>query len=297
MKTLVIALVSAILIAGQFFTPVSAASTPNQLAATTCGDTYTIQRLDNLAKIARLCDTTVSNILALNTWIVNPNLIYSGEVLRITGDTTATTDNTDTTYSGYARVRLSSTRAEAGDEITVSVSGFPANADIDYRVGEQGESYSIAYDGTTSSNGVDSQIITLPADADEGEIWVVQVITTDQVSVVDVDSAAIYISTYTATDSGNARVSLSTTQAASGDEVTVTISGFPANADIDYRVGEQGETYTVAYDGTTNSKGADSQTITLPSDADEGEYWVVKVITTGQAKVITVNSHTIYITD
>jgi translation initiation factor IF-1 len=200
----------------------------------------------------------------------------------------------------YARVTLSATRGVEGDDITVTVSGFPANADIDYRVGEQGESYSVAYDGKTSSSGTDSQVITLPSEADNGEYWVVRVITTGSANVIDVLSHTIYIgatssSTSTTTNSGSARVSLSSTRGVAGDDIAVTVSGFPANADIDYRVKEQGESYSVAYDGKTSSSGTDSQVITLPADADKGEYWVVQVITTGQKKVIDVESHIIYI--
>ena len=44
---------------------------------------YTIKRGDTLSEIAMEFGTTVSNIVSLNTFITNPNLIYSGQQLTI----------------------------------------------------------------------------------------------------------------------------------------------------------------------------------------------------------------------
>lgn len=301
MKTLVVALVTATMMAGQFFTPVAAASLSTQPASTACGDTYVVQHNDNLSSIAIKCGTTVSSILGLNPTITNPNLIYTGQTLRLTSSSSTTTGSTSssgaTTSSGSLKVSLSTTQAKEGDAITVTISGFPANSNIDYRVGEQGKTYTIAYDGATDSNGADSQTITLPTAADTGEYWVVQVTTTERSPVVSLTSHTIYISTESSSSSTTypyAQVSLSTTQAGSGDSVTVTVSGFPANANIDYRVGKQNENYSVAYDGTTDSNGHASKTITMPSNANSGQYWVVNVTTTDRSPAVAVTSHTIY---
>lgn len=304
MKTFAIALVAAFLIAGQIFTPAAAAPAPAGLASGNCGDTYTVQYTDYLARIAGYCGTTVINILTLNPQIFNPNLVYAGQVLRLTSSAPITywpTYNYNSYYTntGYARVSLSATRAQAGDEVTVYASGFPANSEIDYRVGVRGEDYSVVYDGTVGSAGTSSQTITIPSDANVGEYWVVEVITTSLANEVKVYSPSIYIGayyTYT-TYTGYARVSVSATQADVGDEVTVSVSGFPANCEIDYRLGVKGENFSVVYDGAVGSNGSTSQTITIPSGADTGEYWVVQVITTSLKDITQVYSHTIYITD
>lgn len=305
MHTVMTALTAFSLILGQFLTSVTAAPLSTSLASTDCGDTYTVEQLDYLSKIAVYCGTTVSNLLALNPQITNPNLIYTGQVLRLTGSAPVTTPSPYnpyyypyTTRSGSARVSLSTSRVKAGDEVVVSLSGFPANAQVDYRVGVNGDDYSEVYDGTVNSLGAATKTITIPSYAVNGEYWVVQVITTGERNVVEVFSHTIYITTTTYTTStGTARVSLSDTQVEAGDKITVTVSGFPKNAPIDYRVGERGKDYSVAYDGTTNSSGTDSETITIPSSADDGENWVVLVITTGQRNVIQVYSSTIHITD
>jgi hypothetical protein len=111
--------------------------------------------------------------------------------------------------------------------------------------------------------------------------------------VLNIPSGGFTNTTYKYT--GSARVTLSITQGESGDKVDVYVRGFPKNMTIDYRVGQYDKSYTVAYDGTTDEYGEDSQTITLPSEADKGEYWVVVVTTTGQRNGVEVTSSRIYI--
>jgi hypothetical protein len=307
MKAFLMSLMAALLIAGLVVSPAAAAPSSSVMASGTCGDTYTVQYHDYLSKISQTCGISLSDLLALNPQVTNANIIYTGEILRLNtnvGVISRTSSSTyynpsypTTTYSGYARVTVSSTRAVPGDDVIVSVSGFPAYAQIDYRVGIQGEDATLFYDGTIESNGTDSQTISIPDDAGIGEYWVVQVITTSVKDVVDVTSHTIYIgTTYASTTyTGYAQVSLSKTQATAGSTVTVTVSGFPAYSEIDYRVAHQGNDPSVIYDGTVGSNGSTSQTITIPSSAVAGEYWVVKVMTTSLRNGVTVTSHTIYI--
>jgi LysM repeat protein len=302
MKRVLFALFAAILIAVQIFAPVSAATTSSSTAASTCGDTYVVQRLDWLAKIASRCSMTVAEILALNPQIVNPSLIYTGQTLRLTSSApevyVPTYTGTTTSTSGYARISLSSSYASAGSSITVYVSGFPVNVDIDYRVYRSGQAFSTIYDGTTSSTGIASQAITIPSDAEKGEYWYVQVVTTELASATQVTSHWIYIGSYNPYTSytGYAQVSLSATTVTADSEITVTVKGFPAYAEIDYRVGKQGSAFSEVYDGTLSSSGTNSQVITIPSTAVAGEYWYVQVVTTSLAGITDVTSHTIYIT-
>jgi LysM repeat protein len=239
MKRIIFTLTIVTLCAGLLFSPVSAAVPYSGLSSETCGDTYVVKHLDNLYKIARLCGTTVANILALNPQITNPNIIFTGQVLRLSGSapqpvyyaTTYTVQSGDTLESVAAKfgitvwalkaanpvlysdstlrngqvlsipssytwnpvVTLSATTAEPGDIITVYVRGFPAKSWIDYRVGESGQDYSVVYDGTVASDGTDTQEITIPYAADDGEYWVVFVTTTSQKEVIAVYSAKIYI--------------------------------------------------------------------------------------------------------
>jgi LysM repeat protein len=133
MKKILISLITALFIAGQMFGPAAAATS----TASTCGDTYVVQPGDYLRLIANACGTTVEDILALNTQITNPNVIFYGQVLRLTGDAPVQDWPTytpyynpvyspTTAYSGSGRVSLSASRALAGDNVTVTISGYPA---------------------------------------------------------------------------------------------------------------------------------------------------------------------------
>ncbi|MBE0695791.1 MAG: LysM peptidoglycan-binding domain-containing protein, partial [Anaerolineaceae bacterium] len=92
MKTFFIALFGAVLIAVQVFTPAAAVSFNTQQISGPCGIRYTVQLRDTLSGIADDCDTTVANILTLNPEITNPNLIFIGQVLQISGSTSEISD-------------------------------------------------------------------------------------------------------------------------------------------------------------------------------------------------------------
>lgn len=238
MKTLIFSLVAALLIAGQVFSPAVASATPAPAAAV-CGDTYTVKRGDYLSKIARTCGVTLYDLLVANPQIINANIIYPGQVIRITagadipvtggtyvvqrGDTlfkiatrygttvsTLMALNPEIRYSwliytgqvirlpgsGYVggrRVTVSSTSAKAGATVTVQVYGFPANTQVDFRLGKQNTAYSVVVDGKTSSSGYATAKVTIPSTAAAGEKWVVKVITTELKNGVDLNSPVITI--------------------------------------------------------------------------------------------------------
>jgi hypothetical protein len=90
-------------------------------------------------------------------------------------------------------------------------------------------------------------------------------------------------------------VTVSTVSVVRGGSVTVTVSGFPANAELDYRIGKQGAGYTAVVDGKTNASGYATATVTIPSSAVVGEKWVVVVMTTSIKNGVTVTSAAITI--
>lgn len=76
--------------------PTPAPSQPTPPPNTGAGTTYTVQRGDTLATIARRFGTNFAAIAAANG-IANPNLIYVGQVLTINGGTTPPPTNNPTT--------------------------------------------------------------------------------------------------------------------------------------------------------------------------------------------------------
>lgn len=231
MKKFLFAISVAVILSSQVFTPVNAAR-PDSKLADGCGDAYVVQYRDYLTKIARLCGTSVPYILSLNPQIFNPNLIYPGQVLRLTGNVPI---NYAYSYNapqyqpynpyyqpyyqpyyyppytppyyqpyyppygapsyppyGYNQVSLSTGQARPGDSVTVYVSGFPANAEIDYRIGKQGDGPSLIYDGSIASNGTSSLTFNVPGAAVLGDSWYVLVLTTEILNGVQ-STANFYI--------------------------------------------------------------------------------------------------------
>jgi len=63
----------------------SFATTASAQAWSACGSTYVVQRGDWLAKIARNCGVTLSDLYAVNSWTRYYYYIYPGQVLVIPG--------------------------------------------------------------------------------------------------------------------------------------------------------------------------------------------------------------------
>ena len=94
-------------------------------------------------------------------------MIYVGQVITLP------------TSANYGQVTLSTTSAKVGAQIDVKVAGFPANANIDLRIGKDGQAYTSVVDAKTDANGAVTVKVTIPSAAKVGEKWVVIVVTTD----------------------------------------------------------------------------------------------------------------------
>ena len=61
------------------------AFTTEAQAWSACGSTYVVQRGDWMAKIARKCGVSLSDLIAANSWTAYYRYIYPGQVLTIPG--------------------------------------------------------------------------------------------------------------------------------------------------------------------------------------------------------------------
>lgn len=229
-----------VFLAGQF-APAKAAALSAQLPSEPCGITYTVQPRDTLSTIAEDCVTTVEAILELNPEVTNPNLIFVGQKLQISGSISEIDDfptaytvlpgetldeiaqlfgisvwtirrnnphvwynnpiypglvlyiPSTRAYQEYARVSIEVTTASADDDVLVYVRGFPPNSRIDYRISIKDGDIVDIYDGFVDADGTASEFITIPFTAEEGEEWVIQVVTTSEKDGVEVTSHPIYI--------------------------------------------------------------------------------------------------------
>ncbi|MDE5977005.1 MAG: LysM peptidoglycan-binding domain-containing protein, partial [Turicibacter sp.] len=91
-------------------------SKPNQ-GGETSSSTYTVRSGDTLSEIAARYQTTVSRLVSLNG-ISNPNVIYPGQVLKITGTSTGTSTTNTSTYT----VRSGDTLSEIAARYQTTVS-------------------------------------------------------------------------------------------------------------------------------------------------------------------------------
>ena len=193
-------------------------------------------------------------------------------------------------------VLLSTTSVGSGESFTVTVYGFSANVDIDFKLREVGASTSLVADGKTDSTGTAAVQLTMPNAAVSGESWEVFVTTTEIYPAKTATSKAITIKG-TATSTGVSKVLLSSTSLAPGDTFTVSVTGFPALQNIDFKLGESGESVSVIADGKTDSSGSAAVLMTIPSGAVKGEKWIVTVVTTDLTTQVKKTSDTITITD
>lgn len=210
--------------------------------ATDCGDTYVVRWGDTLAKIAAKCGTTISAILSRNPFIYNANLIYAGQVLTLTGDPVVVPDTGGGTYTVRYGDTLGKIAARFGTSVWTLMQLNPFIWNP-----------SIIYAGW---------VLTLPSGSDG-----------------DYPPPDPY--PYPNPNPSGRSVTVSKYQVQAGGTVKVTVYGFPKNADIDYRIGPSGENYEVAVDGMTDENGQASATLTIPDTATEGDYWVVRICTTG----------------
>ncbi len=157
---------------GQVIRIKAGASVPTPTPAPSSGTTYTVVKGDTLYKIAVRFGTTTQAILAANPEIKNASLIYVGQVIKLPVGSTSGGGAT----SGL--VTISATSAKVGAVIDVTVKGFPANAEVDFRLGKQGEAYSVVVDGKTDASGNVTGKVTIPTIAKAGEKWVVVAMTT-----------------------------------------------------------------------------------------------------------------------
>lgn len=136
---------------------------------------YVVVRGDTLFLISVRFGTTVAELLKLNPQITNASKIYAGQVIKVPAGSTS--GGVPVTGSG---VTLSTSSVKPGGKVTVTVRSFPANAEIDFRLGKSGSSASVIVDGKTNASGVATVTLTIPSTAKSGEKWVVKVLTTER---------------------------------------------------------------------------------------------------------------------
>ena len=137
-------------------TPLSA-----RAAEQDCRASYTVRSGDTLQKIARRCQTTVSDILAINPKITNPNRIYRGQIIKIPAPRQA-----------QPQLVLSPESGPPGSEVRLEGEHFSPETKVRvsfHRAGQEPEEY------RRVKTDVDGQLvirIVAPESARQGETWI-----------------------------------------------------------------------------------------------------------------------------
>jgi len=155
---------------------------PTPTPAPTGSGEYIVAKGDTLFKIAVRFNTTTAELLKINPEIKDANKIFVGQKIRVSGSAV-----------GTSFLTLSIASLKPGESLEVKVKGFPANADIDFRLGVDGKAYSVVVDGKTNANGETSAKLTIPTTAKAGEKWVVKVLTTGMANGKEAVSPVIMI--------------------------------------------------------------------------------------------------------
>lgn len=282
MKRLISAIILVLLLAVTF-TPQPAA------AQTSCGDTYTVQRGDYLTLIARKCGTTALKLLQLNPSITNWNIIYPGQVLRLTGTVPQPPVTETSTYIVKYGDTLRIISAKFGISIERIVELNPSITNINrIEVGQvlrltgtapapqptpvpsTGSIY-VVQRGDTLRLIADRYKTTIPAILavnpnilNPNIIYVGQKITLPGAQSTQSGPVA-----YITPDSGTP-----------GSKVMLVVDKFPVNVNVDIIIKKDGDAAGTIIDSKTDASGYIRTELTIPAAAKAGEKWVVRVTTT-----------------
>jgi LysM repeat protein len=144
--------------------------------------TYVVQPGDRLSLIAQQYGTSVNAILALNSQITDPNLIYPGEVLRIPVGT-ATIPVIPITGPSAQIVPSSGLQ---GAYVQVIITGFPANTPVHIGLHKPGQKLiESSADATTNAYGAVSVTVRVPkgSNINNNREWLAKVSTTSGTSI------------------------------------------------------------------------------------------------------------------
>jgi LysM repeat protein len=259
---------------------------------------YVVQPGDNLSTLAVTYDTTVNAILALNPQITNPNLIYSGQVIRIPVGTAAVPPSAIIPSTGPSAV-ISPNSGLPGSSVDVIVSGFPANTPIQIGLHKSGKKLlEVTQNTTTNANGSATVVMQIPTfkNITNNEIWLAQVSTTSGQSLT-VNSNEFFIqTTSTVTPVIPATGPSAVITPASGPQGTyiqVIVTGFPANTPIKLGLHKLNRKLIESHaTATTDAYGAATVTMRIPtgSNVNNNRVWLAQVSTTsGPSLTVTSN--------
>ena len=139
-----------------------------QIPNTGGGGIYTVRSGDTLSGIAVQYNTSVAAILQANPSITQPNLIFPGEQITLPGGA-----------QSQPLAIIAPTAGQAGTQVQLFASGFPANDSVFVSVGRPGQQATVVQQAVTQADGSLITQVTIPTTANPGEVWVVNIVSTN----------------------------------------------------------------------------------------------------------------------
>jgi LysM repeat protein len=284
MKSIVLALVAALLVAGLIFTPAGAAAA--------CGDIYVVKSGDYLRKIATECGVTLDSLVKANPEIKDINKISPRQIIRIkAGATIPVTGAEYVVQRGDTLSIIARTYGTTVQELLKLNPGIK-NASLIY----VGQVIKLSGSPTIPVTGADYVVQRGDALNKIARNYGTTVQELLKLNPSIKNASLIYVGQVIKLPANaTPRVTVSTRSAKVGTVIDVTVASMPANASIDFRLGKEGAAASVIVDGTTNASGAAAAKVTIPNTAKVGEKWVVKVLTTDRTSVVEYTSFVITI--
>lgn len=174
----------------------------------TCTDPYVVRSGDMLSSIAELCNTSVANIRLANPEIRNANLIYSGQVIRISANTLLQPTAIPVTgqqpiivqaapqippeapevaiITGASQGQPAASNVQLvpailpGTGMQVKGFNFPANTPVHIAIGPLNTGYNVVANGITDAAGNITVTIVVPTAPDPTLPWIVVVATINE---------------------------------------------------------------------------------------------------------------------
>jgi LysM repeat protein len=275
MKAAVLSPLSKFFIAAVIVFLLTAAMVPPVFAQASCGNSYTVQSGDYIAKIALKCGVSSTNLIAANPQISNPSLIYPGQVMNLPG----------VTVPGVTSIKITPTSGNAGSTVTVSGGGWGAGSIVRIGPAKSGNDIVSEQQVTANNNGVISASVVIPGSAVAGERWVVK----GFIPGVGANATSNQFTVGGSTSTDQA-LFISPVFGPAGTTVTVTGSKWPANAVIRIGPARSGSDIVSEIQVTSSGTGSFTTQVTIPSSAGNGETWVVKAFIPGSGQSKTSNN-------
>jgi LysM repeat protein len=277
MKATVLSPLSKFFIAAAVVLLLSAVLVPPVFAQAGCGNSYTVQSGDYIAKIAQKCGVTSSNLIAANPQLSNPSLIYPGQVLNMPGST----------VPGVTSMKITPTSGNAGSTVTVSGGGWGAGSIVRIGPAKSGSDIVSEQQITANGNGVISATVTIPSSAAAGERWVVKGF------IPGVGASATSNQFTVGASSQTVELFISPVFGPAGTRVTVTGNKWPASAVIRLGPARPNGDLVSEVQVTSSANGSFTTQVQIPSNAANGETWVVKAFIPGSGQEKTSNNFTV----